>query len=313
MTTPTNTADLPRVTIILATYNGAKYVQQQLDSYVAQTDVDWDLWISDDGSSDDTMTILKTFAKENGHNRTIKILAGPGEGPAANFMSVLVHPDLPQDQPAALSDQDDVWLPNKLSTSLTTLSFTAGPALFSNQSYHTDTDLNVIGHSTPPTRGPFFENALVQNIASGHSLVLNTEALSIVRQAGLPEGIPYHDWWLYQLISGVGGTIHIDTARLIYYRQHASNAMGAHDGLRAGLIRLTQVFGKTYGAWVATNLRALSKVSPLLTPANRDIVRRLETAPKGPARLKAFYAARIRRQNRITTALLYLAVALGRV
>lgn len=313
-TSRTPVAPLPRVTILLATHNGARYLPEQLASYVAQKDVDWDLWVSDDGSTDTTRDLIGDFRRQHGAGRDIRLLTGPCRGSAAaNFMTLLTHPDLPPDRPVALSDQDDVWLPDKLARALSILNASPPMAIYSAQYFLTDAALNVMGQSRPPHRPPSFRNALVQNVVSGHSLVMDGAARALVCQAGVPRGIAYHDWWLYQLISGAGGHIHVDTAHMTKYRQHETNVMGAHDGLRATLHRCAQVLGRTYGDWIEANVTALSRVDHLLTPENRTLLERFRAAPKGPARPLALARLGLYRQSLAATASFYLATALGRV
>ena len=98
----------PPVRILLATWNGARYLQAQLDSYLAQDHDNWALWVSDDLSTDGTWEILQAFAARH-PEREIVLKRGPGRGSAANFLSLLCDPELPVG-PVALSDQDDVWL-----------------------------------------------------------------------------------------------------------------------------------------------------------------------------------------------------------
>ncbi|UOA29055.1 glycosyltransferase [Pseudosulfitobacter sp. DSM 107133] len=300
----------PRVTIALCTRNGAAHLGAQLDSYVAQTHGDWDLWVSDDGSDDATRDILETFARNHGAGRTIRIIDGPQQGVAANFLSLLCHPDLPA-QPVALSDQDDVWLPEKLALGLRDLGG-AAPCLYGAQSVHVDEDLTPIGHSLGGgTAG--FGNALVQNIVSGHSAMMNAAALALVRAAGVPGGIPYHDWWLYQLISGAGGHVIVRPDKVLLYRQHGTNTMGSHQGTRALLTRLGQLLGTTFGGWVAANTTALRRCETVLNPSARTVLSDLQSHKRGPARLRVFRRHGITRQGRLGTAALYLAVLLGRV
>lgn len=306
-----------RVTIALCTYNGAAHLEAQLASYVAQTHANWDLWASDDGSDDATRALLAQFARTHGAGRDIRIIDGPRTGVAANFISLLCHPDFP-DQPCALSDQDDVWLPEKLALGMTAIADQKA-TLYGAQSIHTDANLSPIGHSlgggtTSFQSLPSFGNAVVQNIVSGHSTMLNAAALALVRAAGVPQGIPYHDWWLYQLISGAGGRVVIRPDAVLFYRQHGANAMGSHQGLRANLTRMAQVFGSTYGCWIAANTAALHAVQHLLTPAAHATLAALHKAPPrvGPERLRVVRRHGITRQGRAGTALLYLAVLLGR-
>lgn len=302
----------PRITIALCTCNGGAHLGAQLTSYLDQTHSAWDLWISDDGSQDGTRAIVQDFAAHHGHGRTIRILDGPRVGVAANFLSLLCHPELPA-QPVALSDQDDVWLPEKLALGLVHME---GPAacLYGAQSIHTDAALQPIGRSLGGG-APHFGNALVQNIVSGHSAMLNPAALALVRAAGVPQGVPYHDWWLYQLVTGAGGQVVVAPDAVLLYRQHASNQMGSHQGQRAAITRIAQVFGQTYGGWIAANTAALQAVSPLLeakAQATLDVLGRYP--PRiGLARARAFARAGIKRQGWLGTLLLYLAVLVGRV
>lgn len=301
----------PRVTIALCTYNGAEHLAAQLDSYATQTHSAWDLWISDDGSQDTTRALVESFAARHGTDRTIRLIEGPRAGFASNFLTLLCHPELPE-QPVALSDQDDVWLPEKLARGMAHMG-SGLPCLYGAQSVHTDSALRAVGRSLGGGDARF-GNALVQNIVSGHSAMLNPAALALVRKAGVPRGLPYHDWWLYQLVTGAGGKVIVASDTVLLYRQHSGNAMGSHQGGRALMTRMAQVFGQTYGGWIAANTAALRAVSPLLTQEAQDILALLETHPPriGLARARAFSRAGITRQGRLGTVLLYLAILAGR-
>lgn len=306
-----------RVTIALCTFNGAEHLEAQLASYLTQTHTAWDLWISDDGSSDTTRTILEDFAKAHGHNRDIRILDGPQKGVAANFLSLLCHPEFPQ-APCALSDQDDVWLPEKLALGLAEIQM-ARPCLYGAQSIPTNADLVPLGQSQPPnpmrSPPPSFANALVQNIVSGHTAMLNAPALALVRDAGVPQHIPYHDWWLYQLVTGAGGVVIVRPQKVLLYRQHSRNTMGANHGLGAGLRRALQLLGATYGAWLAANTAALRHIEQRLTPQAKSTLTALEQAPKqifALQRLRALRRYGNKRHSRLGTTALWISVLLGR-
>lgn len=313
-----------RIRILLCTFNGAAHLEAQLHSYLAQDHSAWDLWVSDDGSQDATLAILERFRADHGAGREIRVIAGPGQGSTANFLSLLCHPDLPRG-PVALSDQDDVWMPQKLSRALAALRGAGPVALYGGQSLHVDAELRVTGRSRLGRARPSFRNALTQNIVSGHSAVLSAGALELLRCAGPQPDLPWHDWWLYQLVTGAGGDVLIDPEPVLHYRQHGANVMGAHQGMRALRQRLAQVTGRTYGDWLAANLAALLRVQGLLTVENRDLVAALARVPRpgpgGPrgalrqSLQRAFCLARHRlhRQGSLTTAAFYLAVLAGRV
>ncbi len=303
-------APSPRVTIALCTRNGAEHLAEQLASYVAQSHTAWDLWVSDDGSVDATLDIIADFAATHGREHTIRVIEGPRTGVAMNFLSLLCHPDLPA-QPVSLSDQDDVWKPEKLALGLEHMGGIE-PRLYGAQSIHTDENLVPIGTSLGGGT-PSFGNALVQNIVSGHSAMINIAALDLIRRSGIPLDTPYHDWWLYQLVSGAGGTVIVRPEQVLFYRQHHRNTLGSNRGLQAQASRGFKVFGRTYGNWITANTRALGAVAPLLTAEARATLGALEAHPVrwGLARAHAFAQHGVRRQRRLETALLYAAVALG--
>jgi len=178
-----------------------------------------------------------------------------------------------------------------------------------------DADLRPLGQSTRPARPACFANALVQNIVSGHSAVLNPAGHALIRKVGMPQGIAYHDWWLYQLITGVGGQVMIDGAPVLDYRQHGGNVMGAHRGAQAFGDRVGMVLRAEYGQWIATNTCHLARCRHLLTPANQTLLTQVQTALScfGPVCALKLAQAQVHRQSAPGSALLYLAAALGRI
>lgn len=240
--------------ILLATYNGAPHLEEQLQSYLAQDHTNWALWVSDDGSTDGTWEILRAFQAAH-PDREIRLIRGPGRGAAANFLSLITHPDLPPG-PVALSDQDDVWMPHRLSRALDMLGRAQGPMLYGSTTIETDPDLNPLPRQKTTLPPPSFANAMVQNIVAGNTTTLNAPALAALRAGGAPD-VPYHDWWIYLRLAGVGAQILLDDTPLLFYRQHAGNVIGAHSGMHARLQRATALLGGTYRGWVHTNLTAL--------------------------------------------------------
>ena len=100
----------------MAIYNGEKFLAEQLESFIAQTDGNWDLLVSDDGSSEQTAVILNRFKDKVKTKHNVNIVSGPRSGSAMNFLSLIGRvPD--SINLVALSDQDDVWLPEKLARS----------------------------------------------------------------------------------------------------------------------------------------------------------------------------------------------------
>ena len=261
----------------MCTLNGATYLPAQLQSLVDQTHQDWGLWVSDDGSSDDTRAVLDRFARAH-PGRDVRIGAGPGQGVAANFLSLLADPALPPGATVAFADQDDVWLPHKLTHALCGLGrivATPGqPAVYASRTLLTDAQGQVRGTSPYHRRPPGFGNALVQNILGGNSIVLNPAAVELLRRTlpfalqgqGKGQGVPFHDWWVYLVLTGAGGAVLNDLRPGLLYRQHQANVLGTSGGLRAGLARLGQITSGTYADWIGRNIAALQAMSALLAP-----------------------------------------------
>ncbi len=302
----------PHITIALCTHNGAAHLQAQLESYLAQTHENWSLWVSDDSSTDATRTILEDFAARHGHAHAIRIIAGPDQGAMANYMSLLCHPEFPAGT-VALSDQDDIWLEDKLARALHKMGQSEAPLLYGAQSRIVDAALRPIGASKTSNCTPGFGNALVQNIVSGHSAVLNASALALVRRAGVPEKVPFHDWWLYLLITGAGGYVMIDPAQVLLYRQHDNNVVGAHHGIRANMRRMRQITAQHFKTWTKDNAAALQACDAILTPQARHMLDSFTLPRHGPARALQLRALGIRRHRPLATAGIYLAAMLGRV
>ena len=305
-------AVMPAVMILMATLNGARWLPAQLASIAAQEGADWALWVGDDGSTDATRAIVGAFAAAQGGR--VRLVDGPRRGAAANFLALLTRPDLP-DAPVALADQDDVWRPDKLARGLARLADGgAGPLLYGAQSRHIGPDGRPLGRSRRPLRPVTLANAVVQNMVSGHSAMLNRDALALVRAAGMPAGIAFHDWWLSLLVLAAGGRIAIDEACVLDYRQHGGNAMGAPQGPLAQLRRMRLLFGRDYAGWVAANLAALAAVPVPLTPPARALLAALAGPHGGGAgRARALARLGVHRQSQLGTLALYLAALAGRI
>ena len=311
---PVRRGQRPHVTILMATRDGARWLPAQLESFLAQSHGNWSLWVSDDGSTDATRTIVTDFARRHPRH-DVRLFDGPCRGAAANFLSLLLHPDL-QPGIVALSDQDDVWLPFKIDRALDRIAAAGdGAVLYGGQSLHTGPDLRITGRSRTAGAVASFGNALVQNVVSGHSAVLSAEALRIVRGAGDMGAVPFHDWWLYLLLSGAGAKVIVDPAAVLLYRQHDRNLLGAHSGPRAHLRRMRAIARGDYRAWVDANIAALGQVAPLLTEEARGVLDHLRglTPGAGVSRLRSLRAAGVRRHGKLEDAILGMAVLGGRM
>lgn len=306
----------PQVVILMAVYNGGVFLSEQLRSIAGQDHPNWHLITSDDGSDDDSPAVLSRFAAA--HPATC--LTGPGRGAASNFMSLLRRaPEcVTTDHWLAFSDQDDVWLPDKLSRGIARLQEgeDARPALYCSRTWITDTALGNRRLSAARPRPPSFRNALVQNIASGNTILLNPAAARLVEEAARRvERVVVHDWWVYQVITGAGGRVVHDDAPTLFYRQHDVNQIGSNDTRLARLKRIQQLLQGHFRDWNAINIAALLQLDSYLTPRNRHILAEFAEMRRGPipGRLLRLWRLGLYRQSRISTWALWLSLILNRI
>ncbi|WP_417525607.1 glycosyltransferase [Marinovum sp.] len=306
----------PEVCILMAVYNGAAHLDEQLDSFAAQSHPAWSLIASDDGSRDDSMARIAEFAARH-PGRSIRCRPGPRRGFVRNFLSLLE--DVPEGVPyAAFSDQDDVWFPDKLARATAALSAVPAdrPAVYCAATFVCQTDLRPLGPSSRLPRPPDFRNALVQSIGGGHTMVLNRAAIALAAGAARRAPDPVvHDWWLYQLITGCGGVILRDPDPVLHYRQHGANLIGANITGRARLSRILALVSGRFRRWNHINLAALAPIERDFTPEARHTLAHFRAARQGRVwhRLRHLRASGVYRQSRIGSTALYLACLLGRL
>ncbi|WBV43911.1 glycosyltransferase [Pseudoroseomonas cervicalis] len=284
--------------ILLASYHGAAWLPEQLASLDAQQGApDWQLLWRDDGSTDASAAILAAHPRAR---------QAPGEatrlGPGPGFLALLAA--APEDAPAyAFCDQDDVWLPHKLASAWDWIAAQpAGrPALYCARQQLVDAALNPIGLSPDAPRPPGFGNALVQNIATGCTVMLNPAARQLILAAAPMPAASMHDWWAYLLVSGAGGALRFDPRPALLYRQHGRNSVGASGAdlarARGALRRGAARFLDTLEAHCA----ALAEAGPLLTPQAREALAALLPLRRaGPlARLRLARRAGLHRQRAV--------------
>ena len=305
----------PKIAVLMATYNGAEFIHQQLDSLAAQTHENWQLWVSDDGSTDDTLDILHGFQKAWGADK-LRLLAGPRRGFQANFLQLTAQPDIRADY-YAWSDQDDVWLPEKLARALEHLKPFGfeSPVLYCGRTILTDRHGRPSGLSPLfNRRPPSFANALVQCLAGGNTMLFNQAARELI-VLGRNLEVYSHDWWAYQVVSGAGRVVfHLEP--FVRYRQHGANLMGGNRGLAARCSRLVRLMKGGFRDYVSRNINGLQEVRNRLAPDSRHLLeyfvdlRRVRNPLK---RLSRFRAAGFHRQTGLEQAAIYLAVLLGKI
>jgi glycosyltransferase involved in cell wall biosynthesis len=266
-----NPAMTSLVVIFLGTYNGERFLSQQLDSLEAQTHTNWVLIVSDDGSKDATLDILLKYqAKWPQGKMTIR--KGPRKGFCHNFLSLACDSQIKADY-YAFCDQDDVWLPTKLTVALDNIQNNQKNGegyVYCGRTTYVDENLQVVGCSPLFSYPRSFRNALIQSIAGGNTMVFNQTAKEYLEKAGAVDH-PAHDWWVYQLVTGVGGTVYYDPLPQILYRQHEEALVGGNGSILDALERVWRLFFKDQlKIWGNMNIAALFLVKPMLHQGNQE-------------------------------------------
>lgn len=283
----------PRVLVLLATYGGQAFVDQQIASILWQVGVEAHILIRDDGSRDDTPAICEAWAQR--HPERIAMLHdGVRTGSATgNFFRLLAAAPLAACDYVAFADQDDIWFPDKLARAVAAMR-AEGAEGYSSDLLAFDQGARaawMIGKAG----GAAELDYLFQGASAGCTYVLSASAAAMVREvmADVREGWPRamsHDWTIYAACRSRGlGWVRDPEARLLY-RQHGGNDYGAKPGLGGLIHRLRAVRDDWYRAHVSWLRHVVA-----MTPAERDVFAALD---RGDRRWLARNARRFRRSPR---------------
>ena len=225
---------MARIDILLATYNGGRFLAQQLQSLTDQTCDDWRLIVRDDGSNDDTLVVLGEWAERTGAEMMLLEDGETGCGACENFARLLAASDAPY---FAFCDQDDVWKPEKLFRLLTALQdaerehASALPMLAFCDLVPVTEQLEPISNSfrafcglSIPSPARMAGHLMLQNVVTGCAMMGNAALRDTV--GTVPSAAMMHDWWLALVAATMGQIVDVPDA-LVLYRQHGANAIGA--------------------------------------------------------------------------------------
>jgi len=208
-----------KVNILLSTYNGISFIQEQLDSLQHQDYPNISIYIRDDGSTDGTINFLQKYQEQFSN---IKLILGENIGYINSFITLAREVEIREGDLYAFCDQDDVWSPQKISRSIEMIQKSADPSmtLYFSRINLVDNDLNFVGLSPVPKRIGF-GNAIVDCTPSGCSIVVGSGIQALLIQ-GKPEDMFGHDWWAYLVATAFGDVIY-DIEPQIQYRKHSFN------------------------------------------------------------------------------------------
>lgn len=211
------------ITVIMSTYNGEKYLVEQLESILNQDIKGLHIYIRDDGSTDSTKSIIKKYAV----NSNVTYSFEKNIGAKNSFMDAINN--APKSYFYALADQDDIWEYNKLSSALEKMSkFDAKkPILYHSSLYLADENGKIYSQVGKYNNYGFLngENRAV----TGCTVVFNDSLMNLLK-LHKPRHFPMHDAWIHNLCLAINGTIIYDTNSYIRYRQHSNNVVGGKKG-----------------------------------------------------------------------------------
>ena len=229
------------IAILLATYNGEKYLREQIDSLLAQSCQDWHLYVHDDGSADQTVEIVSSYIRQ--HPDKITLLDYPSQGGACrNFLSMLKHVEAPY---YMFCDQDDVWLPEKIARSIAAMQeqeslHPAKAVVVCTDLFITDEHLSVTEESmfaylsVHPEYIRNFNDSGASAVVTGCTMLFNQKAKESCLD--YQPAVIMHDCWLCHCALRQQGILYAIRQPMVYYRQHGNNSLGA--GVSSSAINL---------------------------------------------------------------------------
>lgn len=208
-----------RIAVVMSTYNGENHLVEQIESILAQSDVQVELIVRDDGSVDGTVNLLEDYARVN----KVRLVRGENKGVVGSFLDAIAA--APGDVPyIALSDQDDVWHADKLSRAMQIMDTKDNkiPQLYCSEYIFCDAEMHPQAPSHLNRIGVSFPTMLYENMVSGNTVVINRKLADLIINAGR-DGVYTHDWWL-GLVATALGELTYDTFASLDYRRTGSNA-----------------------------------------------------------------------------------------
>lgn len=266
-----------QVDVLMATYNGERFISRQIESILAQTFKNYRLIIADDNSIDGTKDILTSYAMSD--PRIELVFNHQNIGIKANFEQLI---QMSSARYFMLADQDDYWHPIKIEISLDKIIRSKATLIY--------TDLRLIDENSQlislsfwenegykPVAGQPWRNLLEQNVATGCTFIASNNLIKYT--VPFPPNVPMHDWWLVLMASFIGNIDYIDEA-LIDYRQHGKNSVGARGGIKDYLTRYTDCY-RNYGNFLIERNRILGEKLDFLQDCYTYLLKHKEDIKEG--------------------------------
>lgn len=233
-----------KVAVLLATFNGEKFIYKQLETILSQKNVDIHIFINDDVSNDETILQIKKFDFTNKiHYKVNKERLGPGK----NFYNLISSNKLSKFDYVALSDQDDVWLDMKISDGIDAINSGDYDCYSSDFFIQYDSNNTALRYYKKSYKLKKYDY-LFESPGPGCSFILTKNFVSFLSNFIKNNKVtfPYHDWFIYALARTNGYNWIIDSKSNLIYRQHDNNVVGANLGIKAYIKRFSRIISGTY-------------------------------------------------------------------
>lgn len=210
------------VAVLMSTYNGGKFLKEQIDSILSQEgDFNLDLWVRDDGSTDSTNDILKSYESDGKLTR----IMGKNLGPAKSFLAILS--ECKGYDYYAFADQDDYWMPKKISKAISKIENIDGPCVYFSNADITDSNLAYTDKKVYKVSPVIeFKTLTCAGGILGCTMVFNRKLQELLLNGRSPNKVIMHDFYVAEVCLAIGGQILYDDKSYIKYRQHNSNVIG---------------------------------------------------------------------------------------
>lgn len=254
-----------KIVVLMSTYNGEKYVREQIESILIQRgDFQLDLWVRDDGSTDGTKAILQEYALE----KKLKWYSSKNMGPANSFLDLIKHCDGYDFY--AFADQDDYWCQDKLITGISTLQLSKNAAMYCSNALLVDDNLEFLGRTVykEDPRFDFYTLSCAGGIL-GCTMIFNERLATLIRSSNMPQKIIMHDFYVAQVCAAVAGSLFYDPTPHIMYRQHGNNVVGVSYGFWSKLKqRMNDILSKKSVSIADQSKAVIDNYSNIITKEN---------------------------------------------
>lgn len=251
----------PRVLVLMATFNGINWINQQIESILNQKYVNITVYISDDGSTDGSIDLIDELIKKYSNITVLKskITGSAGQ----NFYSMIINVNEKNFDYIAFADQDDVWNQDKLCGQIALMKKHSAEAVSSDVIAFFDNHKEILITKSQPQRRWDF---LFESAGPGCTYLISPWLLGKIREQLLNNKSPakevvHHDWLAYAVCRSYGAKWLIDSKPTLRYRQHGSNVVGANIGLKAKRNRLVKV----YQGWYRGEVCKICQVSAIIS------------------------------------------------